>query len=245
MPDGLIGLPTSMAIVARTTLACSGSRASSSTMQAVNERDSWCTPTPCAKPAGIALPHWAAPATRCSTARARGRRRYSRRNATGSMPIALAISSVMISSTRRAGWMCTERYATVFQSNVTGVGRHLHRVPEEPAAEGAAARDDVSPNRVLRQPEVGRGGLQRHDRGLHAGPDLGAIGARVDNRAFHFQRAGRRRRELELTVDRQRARRRRGEPRVRGPERGEARLVALPLVRARAPGEVKRPPRRP
>jgi len=27
----------------------------------------------------------------------------------------------MISSTRRAGWMCTERYETVFQSNATGV----------------------------------------------------------------------------------------------------------------------------
>ena len=30
----------------------------------MNERDSWCTAMPCAKPAGIALPHWPAVATR-------------------------------------------------------------------------------------------------------------------------------------------------------------------------------------
>ncbi|MCY1368941.1 hypothetical protein D9M69_559550 [compost metagenome] len=109
MPEGLIGVPTSMAMVARTTRACAGTRASISTMQAVNDFDSWCTPTPCAKPAGIALPHCAASATAFSTARARGRRRYSSRKATGSLRAARAISSTRISSTSRAGWMCTER----------------------------------------------------------------------------------------------------------------------------------------
>jgi isoquinoline 1-oxidoreductase subunit beta len=39
----------------------------------------------------------------------------------GALMTAFAVSSVMISSTERGGWMCTERYATVSQSNVTGV----------------------------------------------------------------------------------------------------------------------------
>jgi isoquinoline 1-oxidoreductase beta subunit len=39
----------------------------------------------------------------------------------GSLMIAFAVSSVTISSTKRAGWICTERYATVFQSNGTEV----------------------------------------------------------------------------------------------------------------------------
>ena len=84
-----------------------------------------CTPTPCAKPAGIALPHWAAPATRCSTALARGRRRNSRRKATGSLFSFAAISSTMISSTVRAGLMWTERYETVGRSNATGTSSLL------------------------------------------------------------------------------------------------------------------------
>ena len=121
MPDGLIGLPTSIAITARVTFALVGSVASISTSEAVNERDSMCTAMPCAQPAGIARPQLPALATACSTARARGTRRYSRRNASGSLPSLRAISSTMISSTLRAGWMCTERYDTVFMSIATGV----------------------------------------------------------------------------------------------------------------------------
>jgi isoquinoline 1-oxidoreductase beta subunit len=37
----------------------------------------------------------------------------------GSLMIAFAVSSVTISSTKRTGWICTERYETVFQSNGT------------------------------------------------------------------------------------------------------------------------------
>src|SRR5882672_7737771 len=57
MPLGLMGLPTSMAIVARVTLTLVRSRASISTMQATKERVSWCTAAPCANPAGIDLQH--------------------------------------------------------------------------------------------------------------------------------------------------------------------------------------------
>jgi isoquinoline 1-oxidoreductase beta subunit len=39
----------------------------------------------------------------------------------GSLMIAFAVSSVTISSTKRGGWICTERYETVFQSKVTGL----------------------------------------------------------------------------------------------------------------------------
>ena len=62
-----------------------------------------------AKPAGIARPQLPAVATACSTARARGKRKYSSRKATGSLPSLRAISSTMISSTLRDGWMCTDR----------------------------------------------------------------------------------------------------------------------------------------
>src|SRR5207249_3408429 len=105
---------------ARVTLQFSGSRASSSTIAAEKERDSMCTPTPCAKPGAIALPHCAAPATRCKTAFARGSRRNSSRKSTGSRWSAAAISSTMISSQVRAGMICTERYDTVFISSATG-----------------------------------------------------------------------------------------------------------------------------
>ena len=123
----------------------------------------------------------------------------------------------------------------------------LHRIPEQPAAERAAARDHVRLDRALRQPEVGGGRLQRDDR---------ASASRPRSRR---RRRARRRSRIRLRAGMpslpansnspsivERAERRRQRAAGSRPcSAAKIDRVGLPLVRAVAPRDVERAARVP
>ena len=95
-------------------------------------------------------------------------------------------------------------------------------------------------DRVLRQTQLGGGRLQRDDRALQPGPDLGAVRPNVGDRAFDLERTRGRPRPLELALDGQRPWRRIEKRRDRGLELRQDRRVRLSGHVAVAPRDVER-----